>query len=164
MSIYYASLILLSFEKQSFSRLSQYFVEVWLTYKKLYILNIYNLSLYISIHWWNYHHNLSHKRTGFSGGAVGKETAHNAGVLRLIPGLGRSPGGGHGNQLQYSCQDNPHRGTWRAAIHWGRKKSEETERLSTAQHVSMNCRSVFLPSLEKSDFFFFGIHNTWSSE
>ena len=33
----------------------------------------------------------------------------------LIPGLGRSPGGGHGNPLQYSCLENPmHRGNWRA--------------------------------------------------
>ena len=33
----------------------------------------------------------------------------------LIPGLGRSPGGGHGNPLQYSCMKNPvHRGAWRA--------------------------------------------------
>ena len=32
----------------------------------------------------------------------------NAGDLGLIPGLGRSPGGGHGNPLQYSCLENPH--------------------------------------------------------
>ena len=30
------------------------------------------------------------------------------GDLGLIPGLGRSPGGGHGNPLQYSCLENPH--------------------------------------------------------
>ena len=35
-----------------------------------------------------------------------------------IPGLGRSPGGGHGNPLQYSCWDNPmDRGAWHANIH-----------------------------------------------
>ena len=33
-----------------------------------------------------------------------------------------------------------YRGTWRAAIHWGRKKSEETERLSKARHISMKCK------------------------
>ena len=34
------------------------------------------------------------------------------------PGLGRSPGGGHGNPLQYSCLDNPKdRGAWQATIH-----------------------------------------------
>ena len=36
-----------------------------------------------------------------------KESACSAGDLGLIPGLGRSPGGGHGNVLQYSCQKNP---------------------------------------------------------
>ena len=42
--------------------------------------------------------------------AVGKEPACNAGDTRdmgSIPGLGRSPGGGHGNPLQYSCLENP---------------------------------------------------------
>ena len=34
-----------------------------------------------------------------------------------IPGLGRSPGGGHGNPLQYSCLENPmNRGTWEATV------------------------------------------------
>ena len=38
--------------------------------------------------------------------------------LGLIPGLGRSPGGGHGNSLQYSCVENPmDRGAWRATVH-----------------------------------------------
>ena len=39
--------------------------------------------------------------------ASGKETACNAGDTGSIPGSGRSPGGGHGNPLQYSCQENP---------------------------------------------------------
>jgi len=38
----------------------------------------------------------------------GKESACSAGDLGLIPGLERSPGGGHGNPLQYSCLENPH--------------------------------------------------------
>ena len=37
----------------------------------------------------------------------GKESAINAGDLGSIPGLGRSPGGGNGNPLQYSCLENP---------------------------------------------------------
>ena len=45
---------------------------------------------------------------GFPGGSDGKESACNAGDLGSIPGLGRSPGGGHGNPLQYSCLENPH--------------------------------------------------------
>ena len=35
-----------------------------------------------------------------------------------IPRLGRSPGGGHGNPLQYSCLENPmNRGVWQATVH-----------------------------------------------
>ena len=42
------------------------------------------------------------------GGSDGKESACNAGDLDSVPGLGRSPGGGHGSPLQYSCLENPH--------------------------------------------------------
>ena len=42
----------------------------------------------------------------FPGGSVGKESACSAGDAGLIPGLGRSPGGRHGNSLQYSCLEN----------------------------------------------------------
>ena len=44
---------------------------------------------------------------GFPVGSDGKETTCNAGDLGSIPGLGRSPGGEHGNPLQYSCLENP---------------------------------------------------------
>ena len=44
---------------------------------------------------------------GFPDGSDGKESACNAGYLGSIPGLGRSPGGGHGNPLQYRCLENP---------------------------------------------------------
>ena len=51
---------------------------------------------------------------------VNKETACNAGDkgdTGFIPGLGRSPGGGNGNPLQYSCLDNPKdRGSWWATV------------------------------------------------
>ena len=41
-----------------------------------------------------------------------------AGDMDLIPGLGRAPGGGDGNPLQYSCWENPKdRGAWRATVH-----------------------------------------------
>ena len=43
------------------------------------------------------------------GGSDGKESTCNAGDLDLIPGLGRSPGGGHDNPIQSSCLENPHR-------------------------------------------------------
>ena len=42
-----------------------------------------------------------------------------AGDANLISGLGRSPGGGPGNPLQYSCMETPmDRGTWLATVHW----------------------------------------------
>ena len=45
----------------------------------------------------------------------GKESACNSGDQGLIPGLGRSPGEGNGNPLQYSCWENSmDRGAWRA--------------------------------------------------
>ena len=45
-----------------------------------------------------------------------------------IPGLGRSPGGGHGNPLQYPCLENPMgRGAWQATVHWGPKELDRTE-------------------------------------
>ena len=52
---------------------------------------------------------------------VVKNLSANAGDVRDVgsnPGLGRSPGGGHSNPLQYSCLENPmDRGTWRATVH-----------------------------------------------
>ena len=55
---------------------------------------------------------------GFPGGSEGKESACNVGDLGSIPGLGRSPGEGHGNLLQYSCLENPmDQGAWRATVH-----------------------------------------------
>ena len=48
----------------------------------------------------------------------GKESACNAGDLGLIPGLGRSPGDGNDNPLQYSCLENfLDRGVWQAIVH-----------------------------------------------
>ena len=44
---------------------------------------------------------------GFSGGSDSKESAYNAGDLGSTSGLGKSPGGGHSNPLQYSCLENP---------------------------------------------------------
>ena len=55
---------------------------------------------------------------GFPGGSDGKESAYNLGDLDLIPALGRSLGGGHGDPLQYPYLENPmDRGAWRATVH-----------------------------------------------
>ena len=63
-------------------------------------------------------------KKSFPGGSDGKESACNAEDLGLIPGLGRSPGEGNGNPLQYSCLENSmDRGDWRAIAH-GLTKSQ----------------------------------------
>ena len=55
---------------------------------------------------------------GSTGGPSGKEPSCQSRKVVLIPGSGRSPGGGHGNPLQYSCLKNPmNRGAWQATVH-----------------------------------------------
>ena len=55
---------------------------------------------------------------GFPGSSHGKESTCNAEDLGSIPGLRRSPRGGHGSPLQYSCLENPvDRGAWWATVH-----------------------------------------------
>ena len=69
-----------------------------------------------------------HILKGFPGGSHGKESACSAGGLGSVPELRRSPGGGHGNPLQYSCLKNP-RGQRSLAGYspWGRTESDSTE-------------------------------------
>ena len=67
---------------------------------------------------------------------VVKNLPANAGDIRhvgLIPGLGRSPGGGHGNPLQDSCLENPmDRGAWWATVYGGAKIQTRLKRLSSS--------------------------------
>ena len=64
---------------------------------------------------------------GFPTGSVVKNPTANAGDVGSVPGLGRSPGEGRGNPLQYSCLGNPvDRGACRATVHGVAKESEET--------------------------------------
>ena len=70
-----------------------------------------------------------------------KNPSGNAGDIRdagLIPGSGRSPGGGHGSPLQHSCLENPmDRGAWRATVHRVAKNRTRQKRLSNAcKHTS----------------------------
>ena len=68
---------------------------------------------------------------GFPGVSDGKESTHNAGDLGWIPGLRRSPEGGHGNPLQYYCLENP-QGQRNLASYspWSRKELDMTQQLS----------------------------------
>ena len=67
---------------------------------------------------------------GFPSGSVVKNPTANAkdkGDQSLIPGLGRSPGGGNSNTLQYSCLENPtDKGAWQAIVHGVTKESDMT--------------------------------------
>ena len=76
---------------------------------------------------------------GFPDGSAGEESACNAGDTEdagLIPGLGRSPGGGNGNPLWYSCLENSmDRGAWQVTVHGVAKSWTTTERLRTINYM-----------------------------
>ena len=75
--------------------------------------------------------------TWFPGCSDGKESTCNVGDLGSIPATGRSPGGGHGYTLRYSCLENPmDRGAWWAAVH----------RVAKSQTGLRDTTSCFLPS------------------
>ena len=69
----------------------------------------------------------------FPGGSEVKASAWNVGDPGLIPGLGRSPGGGHGNPLQCSCLENPRDGgAWWAAIYGVTQSQTRLKQLSSS--------------------------------
>ena len=82
---------------------------------------------------------------------LAKNLPANAGDLRnvgSIPGLGRSPEGGHGNPLQHSCLENPmDRGTWQAAVQRVAEldTEESLKRLSLARHTNPLSFPALLP-------------------
>ena len=110
---------------------------------------------------------------GFPGGLDSKESACNVGNLGLIPGLGRCPGGGCGNLLQYSCLGNSHgQRSLGATCSWGHKGSDTTEWLSTAQRVldtntlphGLMFINIYLFSdltIWLSDVYFPSMHSLW---
>ena len=81
---------------------------------------------------------------------VVKNTCANAGGIRdmsSVPGVGRSPGGRHGNRLEYSCLENPiDRGAWRATDHriqsWTRLKRQHA-------HMQTNTSPNLLLTINK---------------
>ena len=87
------------------------------------LLKLSNIT-FVGLPWW-----LSGKESTYSTGDVGD--------MDSIPGLGRSPGGGNGHPLQYSCQENPiDRGTWWAAVHG-------ITELDTIEHTRMQYHIVY---------------------
>ena len=84
-------------------------------YNKVFIIHSI-LYVYFRLPWW----------------LSGKEFACNAGDPGSIPGFGRSPGGGHGNSLSYSCLGNPmDRGAWLAAVYRVAQSQTRLKRLSS---------------------------------
>ena len=87
----------------------------------------------------------------------GKESAchsEDTGDLGLIPGWGRSPGGGHDNPLQYSCLENPmDRGGWWALIHRVTKSQTRLKWLNTNIYLrasSVAQRVKNLPAMQET--------------
>ena len=81
----------------------------------------------------------------FPGGSVVKNLPARAGDMGLIHGLGRSPGEGNGNPLQYSCLENfMDRGALWAAVHGVAKESDKTEQLGS------NNKQLTVPILEET--------------
>ena len=64
------------------------------------------------------------------------DNAGDTGDMDSIPGSGRSPGGGHGNPLQYFCLENPlNRGAWWATVHRVAKSQTQLKPLSVRAHT-----------------------------
>ena len=73
----------------------------------------------------------------YYGGLDGKASAHNAGDLISIPGLGRSPGDGNSNALQDPCLENPtDRGAWQATVHGAAKSRTQLSDFTFAWALS----------------------------
>ena len=84
-----------------------------------------NFRTFLQINFWSLKNSfnwtlisLNYYYISLPGGSDGKDSTCNAGDLDWIPGSGRSPGGGHGNPLQYSCLENSiKRGAWQATVY-----------------------------------------------
>ena len=82
-----------------------------------------NLFLYIS--------------QGFQGDSVVKNSSANAEDTGSVPGSGRSPGGGHGSPLQYSCLENPmDRGAWWTTVYRVAQEVDMTQQLNNNKYIS----------------------------
>ena len=90
----------------------------------------------VCLHWFS--------MIGFPGGSDGKESMDNVGHLGLIPGLGRSSGGVHGNPFQYSCLENPHgQMSLEGYSPWSRKELDMTGWVFNVSHFFLNWLIIF---------------------
>ena len=87
---------------------------------------------------------------GFPGGSEVKASACTVGDLGLIPGLGRSPGEGNGNPLQYSCLENPMEGgAWQATVHGVAKSRTELNNFTFTFSHLQSINNVVIVSSEQ---------------
>ena len=85
------------------------------------------------------YHLAYHSRLCFPGGTVVKNPPASAGDVGLIPGLGRCPGEGNGNPLQYSCLGHPmDRETWWAIVHAITKELDMTQQPNNTNNIILN--------------------------
>ena len=95
------------------------------TSSKFHLLNCYSYKLSMELSWWLRH----------------KESARKSGGTGLIPGLGRSPGEGNSNPLQYSCLEHPmDRGVWRAIVHGVTKSRTRLSSKHAGTQVLQQCK------------------------
>ena len=97
---------------------------------------------------------------------VVKNQPSNAGDVRdsgLIPGSGRTPRGGHGHPLQYSCLDDPmDRGAWRAMVHKVRKSRTQLKWLSTHALLKNTEALSFNSAIAWQSIGLHKVRNSWS--
>ena len=104
------SIYLSSINLQSSIYLSVYHLSINLQFHLCLFIRYIYFYLFISLS--------LHSYKSFSCGSEGEESACNVGDPCLTFGLGRSPGEGNGNPLQYSCLENSmNRGAWQATVH-----------------------------------------------
>ena len=81
---------------------------------------------------------------GFEGGPVVKNLPANAGDAGSVPGLGRSPAGGNGNPLQYSCLGNPMaRRAWQATVQGVESVTGRKARGFQTEEIGCKCQTFF---------------------
>ena len=86
----------------------------------------------------------------FPGGSDGKEPACSAGDLGLIPRLGRTPGEGHGNPLQYSCLENPQ---------WTEEPGGQSWQSQRARHSWVTNTFTSINTIQPKNFLFVHLDN-----
>ena len=84
----------------------------------------------------------------FPGGSMVKNPPTNAGDMGSIPGLGRSPGIGNSNLLQYSCLGNPMDiGAWQAIVHGVTKEPNTTEHARKQHTINVKAQGEQFPQM-----------------